>query len=142
MRRRALAFVLALLIAAACTGEDGEPSDDEPATRCSPGQDCRIQVVSGDARYALECLPVAEALVDIELPHEPGRRGLRAIVGVSSTQAVAVLWRDPGGCGEWALALADGLSEATAMSIRDEVTRGVKRFGVTASPVPDEPEQG
>lgn len=131
-----------LLLIAACTGDDGAPTAVDPPGRCSPGPDCRIQVVSEDDRYVMECVPVAEALVDVELPHEPGRRALRAITGVSSTQAVAVLWREPEGCGLWTLALAEGLSDETSTSIRDEVERGVQRFGVTASPVPDEPEEG
>jgi len=140
--RQVVAVSSLVLVAAACTGEEGEPSAVQPTGRCSPGPDCRIQVVSGDARYLLECMPVAEALVDVELPHEPGRRTLRAITGVSSTQAVAVLWREPDGCGLWTLALAQGLSDETSTSIRDEIGRGVQRFGVTASPVPDEPERG
>lgn len=136
------ALVLLALLTAACTGDTSAPSGGPATGRCSPGQDCRIQVVSGQTRYALECVPVAEALVDIELPHEPGRRALRAIAGISSTQAVAVLWREPEGCGQWALAIADDLMDDTAASVREEVARGVERFGVTASPVPDEPGEG
>lgn len=144
--RPALASVaiVAVLAVTACTGDgDAEPSVRGGSDRrCIPGPDCTLEATSEGVTYTLGCVAVPEALVDIELPREAGRRAIRAIAGVSSTQGVAVMWRDPTGCGEWVLALAEGLSADAAGSIRDEMARGVARFGVTASPAPKEPEAG
>jgi len=89
--------------------------------------------------FDVSCSPVAEALVDVELPHPSGAPKVRAITGLWDHQAVAVLANDAKGCGVWALGLAQGLSPETAAAIRGEVERGVQDFGVTASPVPREP---
>jgi hypothetical protein len=86
-------------------------------------------------RFEVECAPVAEALVDIELPHH-GQPKMRAITGLWDHQAVAVLRNDPKGCGIWTLALATGLSATTKTQIQAETAKGVAIFGVTASPVP------
>lgn len=94
--------------------------------------------MSDGTPYVVECRPVAEALVDVELPREEGARAIRAIAGVASVHGVAVLWKAPGGCGLWVLALADGITPEVAAAVRDEVARGVDRFGVTASPVPQD----
>ena len=134
----AIAAVLALT---ACTG-DGDPPPTARGGRdrpCVPGPDCSVEATSDGTTYLLGCVAVPEALVDIELPRGPGRRPIRAIAGVSSTQGVAVMWRDPTGCGEWILALAEGLDADAARSIRDEMARGAARFGVTTSPVPKGP---
>jgi hypothetical protein len=92
----------------------------------------------GRITFDLYCTPVAEALVDIELPHV-GEPKIRAVTGLWDHQAVAVLANNPKGCGVWALGLARGLSADAADQIRREVADGVKTFGVTASPVPREP---
>jgi hypothetical protein len=92
-------------------------------------------------RFEVGCAPVAEALVDIELPHS-GQPKLRAITGLWDHQAVAVLANDPKGCGVWTLALADGLSDEARGEIRSEAARGVEDFGVTASPVPHDEGSG
>jgi hypothetical protein len=89
--------------------------------------------------FEVRCTPVAEALVDIELPRPTGEPRLRAITGVWDRQGIAVLANDARGCGVWALGLAEGLSSEASAAIGDEVARGVERFGVTASPVPREP---
>lgn len=141
--RRGLAFGLLVLGAAACTGG----ATSEPATgasdreKCEPGPGCVVDVTSAGIDYLLECRPVAEALIDVDLPHD-GSRPVKAIAGVSSTQGVAAMWRDPEGCGLWVLALADGLAPGTADAIREEMDRGVERFGVTASPVPKDVGEG
>jgi hypothetical protein len=92
----------------------------------------------GSTTYDVSCTPVAETLVDIELPHT-GEPKIRAVTGLWDHQAVAVLANDPKACGLWALGLARGLSPEAGTEIRQEVADGVKRFGVTASPVPREP---
>jgi hypothetical protein len=86
-------------------------------------------------RFDVGCAPVAEALIDIELPHH-GQPKMRAITGLWDHQALAVLRNDPKGCGVWTLALATDLSGATSRQIQEETARGVEIFGVTASPVP------
>ena len=96
-------------------------------------------VVVEGITYDVSCSPVAEALVDVELPHPPVEPKIRAITGLWDQQAVAVLANDAEGCGVWALGLAEGLSSDAAAAIVDEVAGGVEHFGVTASPVPREP---
>lgn len=128
--------LLSLLAVPSCTGDDGTPTPT-PSPPCSPGDPaCQEFVVEVEGIvYRAECAPVPRALVDVMLTGAGGRP-VRAIAGISSSQAVAVLWRDPSGCGEFALALADGLSAPAATLIREEVARAVKRFGVTLSPTP------
>jgi len=92
--------------------------------------------------FDVSCIPVAEALVDIKLPHAPGDPMVRAITGIWDQQAVAVLADDEPGCGVWALAIARDVSEGTAGQIQQEVVDGVERFGVTASPVPRDESGG
>lgn len=137
--RLASAVIALGFLGAACTGD---PTSSSPDARsqgygCDPGPGCAIDAVSDGTTYRLECRPVPESLVDVDLPHDTGRP-IRAIAGVSSTQAVAVIWRDPSGCGQWVLALTEGLASEIAKAIRDEMARGIERFGVTASPVPKE----
>ena len=96
-------------------------------------------IVAEGITYDVSCSPVAEALVDVELPHPPGEPKIRAIAGLWDHQAVAVLANDGQGCGVWTLGLAEGLSPEVAAVIVAEVGRGVEHFGVTASPVPREP---
>jgi hypothetical protein len=86
----------------------------------------------------VSCTPVAEDLIDIELPHA-GEPKIRAVTGLWDHQAVAVLANDPKGCGVWALGLARGLSPEATTQIQQEVAEGIKHFGVTASPVPRAP---
>jgi hypothetical protein len=97
--------------------------------------------VAGEV-FDVACTPVAEALVDIKLPHAPGEPMVRAITGVWDRQAVAVLANDRSGCGVWALAIARDVSPPAADEIRREVADGVKNFGVTASPVPRDESAG
>ena len=138
MRVRLL-FVAAILAigAASCTADATTTTGADPTPSTSHALP---QTVSVRGRtYDVECLPVAEALVDIELPHPAGQPRLRAITGLWDRQAVAVLANDAQGCGVWVLGLAEGLSEEASAAIIDEVTQGVEHFGVTASPVPKEP---
>lgn len=143
----ALSIVLVAGLGACTSNGPDDVSPSGPATAsptCVPGEDgCTVKVTLRDVTYELRCEPVAEALVDIDLPRRPGQPKVKAITAVSWTQAVAVLWNDAPRCGLWALALADGLSEPTADLIRAEIARGVQAFGVTASPMPDEqPREG
>jgi hypothetical protein len=101
-----------------------------------------MEVETRGVHFEATCLPVAEALVDVDLPRGPGQPRIKAITGIAWSQGVAVLRNEAGGCGLWVLALADGLTPDTASSIRGEVSRGVERFGVTASPIPDDTGQG
>jgi hypothetical protein len=133
----AVAVVL-ISVAAACTGGTGGtlPTTGPDATPAVGGLPSTVKV--GHTTYDVSCTPVAEALIDIELPHA-GEPKIRAVTGLWDRQAVAVLADDPKGCGVWALGLARGLSSAATAEIRQEVADGVKNFGVTASPVPREP---
>ena len=134
-----LPFAVAILaiVTASCTADATTTTGAGPTPSTSHPLP---QTVSVRGRtYDVECLPVAEALVDIELPHPAGQPKLRAITGLWDRQAVAVLANDAQGCGVWVLGLAEGLSEEASAAITDEVARGVEHFGVTASPVPKEP---
>lgn len=124
-------------IAVACTGgTTGTATPPASAAPVTNGLPATVKV--GQVTYDVSCTPVAEALIDIELPHA-GEPKIRAVTGLWDRQAVAVLANDPKGCGVWALGLAQGLSAEATSEIRQEVTDGVKNFGVTASPVPREP---
>jgi hypothetical protein len=112
----------------ACTSSG---SDTTPA----PSRQQQVTLRFDGIQFEVGCAPVAEALVDIELPHA-GQPKMRAITGLWDHQAVAVLANDPKGCGVWTLALADGLSDEARSQIQAEASRGVEDFGVTASPVP------
>jgi hypothetical protein len=122
------------LLAVACTG--GEPTTSTPDATAARALPATVQV--GRTRFDVTCTPVAEALVDIELPHA-GQPKIRAVTGLWDRQAVGVLANDPKGCGVWTLGLAQGLSQEAADQIRQEVADGINTFGVTASPVPREP---
>jgi hypothetical protein len=102
---------------------------------CQPAG-CNLTVHVGTIAFDVSCDPVAEALTDIDLPHRAREPRIKAIAGVARVQGVAVYLNAPQGCGLWALGLAEGLSAETAAAIRDEVRRGVRRFGVTATPIP------
>jgi hypothetical protein len=117
----------AFLVACTPTTSTSPP----PASPAPPVASVTFAGTSFDVR----CAPVAEALVDIELPHH-GQPKLRAITGLWDHQAIAVFANDPRGCGLWALAVATGLSQATTSQIEAEAADGVRNFGVTASPVP------
>ena len=139
--RVCLLLVVAIfaIVTASCTADATTTTGADPTPSTSHALP---QTVSVRGRtYDVECLPVAEALVDIELPHPAGQPRLRAITGLWDRQTVAVLANDAQGCGVWALGLAAAgvLSEEAAAAITDEVARGVEHFGVTASPVPKEP---
>ena len=105
------------------------------STTTTPAAPTPITVRFDGIRFEVGCAPVAEALVDVELPHH-GQPKMRAITGLWDHQAVAVLRSDPKGCGVWTLALATGLSATTKTQIQAETTKGVQIFGVTESPVP------
>ena len=138
MRTRATVAAAALVIlASGCTGGSAatSPSATPDAT---PGDGLPATVTVGHITYDVSCTPVAEALVDIQLPNAGGPK-TRAVAGLWDHQAVAVLANNPKGCGVWALGLAQGLSAQATTEIRQEVADGVKNFGVTASPVPREP---
>ena len=135
--RRRLASLVLLAIAVGCTG-NGSPAVSTPAPSGSAGHTIPSKVSVGHITFDVSCTPVAEALIDIELPHA-GEPKIRAVTGLWDHQAVAVLANDPKGCGLWALGLARGLSPEATAQIQQEVADGVKNFGVTASPVPREP---
>ena len=123
-----LVFLLVLAVGAiSCT--------PTTSTTTPPPTSAPTTVRFAGIRFEVGCVPVAEALVDIELPHH-GQPKMRAITGLWDHQAVAVLRNDPKGCGIWTLALATGLSTTTRAQIQDETAKGVEIFGVTASPVP------
>jgi len=135
--RGAAAAVVLICLAVGCTGGSvgTSPSVSPDA---APGGGLPATVTVGNITYDVSCTPVAETLIDIELPHE-GEPKIRAVAGLWDHQAVAVLANNPKGCGVWALGLARGLSSEATTAIRQEVADGVKHFGVTASPVPREP---
>jgi hypothetical protein len=124
----------ACLALSACTSS-------EPDTTPSPSSQQQATVRFDGIRFEVGCTPVAEALVDIELPRA-GQPKLRSITGLWDHQAVAVIANDPKGCGVWTLGLAAGLSEEARSQIQVEVARGVEDFGVTASPVPHDEGSG
>jgi len=126
-----------LCLAAACTGGGGGTSPTASPDP-TPGDGLPATVSVGHITYDVSCTPVAETLIDIELPHAGGPK-IRAVAGLWDHQAVAVLANNPKGCGVWALGLAQGLSPEATAEIRSEVADGVKNFGVTASPVPRQP---
>jgi hypothetical protein len=134
---RTIPMVVALVcVAAACTGATTTTPTTTPDG--TPGKTLPATVTVGHATFDVFCTPVAEALIDIELPHAAEPK-IRAVTGLWDRQAIAVVANDPKGCGVWALGLARGLSEEAATEIRAEVAEGVTDFGVTASPVPREP---
>jgi hypothetical protein len=133
MRRTVAVAVIGL---AACTSA-ATTTSSAPASSAMPNH-----VSVNGQMFDVSCTPVAEALVDIKLPHTPGEPMVRAITGVWDRQAVAVLANDRQGCGVWALAIARDLTDATVEQIRGEVADGVERFGVTASPVPRDETAG
>jgi hypothetical protein len=135
--RAALAAVAFACVAVACTGGSNPASPTAPPG-AALGGGLPATVRLGPITYDVSCTPVAEALIDVELPHA-GEPKIRAITGLWDHQAVAVLANNPKQCGVWALGLARGLSEDATRQIRQEVADGVNNFGVTASPVPREP---
>jgi hypothetical protein len=139
---RRLVPLAALVLLISCPGSTPTTSVVSGAT-VSPGtckpEGCNLTVHVGNLTFRVLCDPVAEALTDIDLPHHAGEPRIKAIAGIARVQGVAVFLNEPDGshgCGLWSLALVDGLSDATANSIRAEVRRGVDRFGVTATPIP------
>jgi len=136
VRSRCIAAVIVVIAAGSCThGDTSVPTTPDTSSSSSIPSTVEAMGITFDVR----CTPVAEALVDVELPHTAGEPRLRAITGVWDHQGIAVLANDARGCGVWALGLAEGLSSEASAAIGDEVARGVERFGVTASPVPREP---
>ena len=136
MRSRCLAAVIAVIATGSCTHADTS-APTAPASGSSTLLPSTVEAMG--ITFEVRCTPVAEALVDIELPRPTGEPKLRAITGVWDHQGIAVLANDARGCGVWALGLAEGLSSEASAAIGEEVARGVERFGVTASPVPREP---
>jgi hypothetical protein len=124
-------------VTAACT--TGTTTSVAPASTAPRPAGLPGPIALNGTTFDVSCAPVAEALVDVELPHPVGAPKIRAITGLWDQQAIAVLASDAQGCGIWVLGLAEGLSPQASRQIRDEVARGVDHFGVTASPVPREP---
>jgi hypothetical protein len=136
VRSRFIVAVIVVIATGSCTqGDVSVPTT--PGTSSSSSIPSTVEAMG--ITFDVRCTPVAEALVDVELPHPTGEPRLRAITGVWDHQGIAVLANDARGCGVWALGLAEGLSQEASAAIGDEVARGVERFGVTASPVPREP---
>ena len=138
MKGRCIAAVFAVIAIGSCTRGNADTSTPTtPAATSSSSLPSTVQALG--ITFDVRCTPVAEALVDIELPRLAGEPKLRAITGVWDHQGIAVLANDARGCGVWALGLANDLSAEASAAIGDEVARGVEHFGVTASPVPREP---
>lgn len=137
VRLTASAAVLAVF-AAACTGGGTPITSPTSSGDATLPNGLPATVTVGHVTYDVSCTPVAETLVDIELPHA-GEPKIRAVTGLWDRQAVAVLANNPKGCGVWALGLATGLSQQATAEILQEVADGVKDFGVTASAVPRAP---
>jgi hypothetical protein len=135
--RRIVALVLVLAIGSCTRGGADATTPTVPASNLSGSLPSTVKAMG--ITFDVQCTPVAEALIDIELPRPAGEPKLRAITGVWDHQGIAVLANDARGCGVWALGLADDLSPEASAAIGEEVARGVERFGVTASPVPREP---
>ena len=136
MKARCIVAVFIVIAIGSCTRGDAHTTI--PTTPSSSGS-LPSTVEAMGITFDVRCTPVAEALVDIELPRPAGEPKLRAITGVWDHQGIAVLANDARGCGVWALGLANDLSPEASAAIGDEVARGVEHFGVTASPVPREP---
>jgi hypothetical protein len=135
---RVLVAVVVVIAIGSCTrGNADTTSPAAPASSSSSSLPSTVEALG--ITFDVRCTPVAEALVDIELPRPAGEPRLRAITGVWDHQGIAVLANDARGCGVWALGLANNLSPEASAAIGDEVARGVEHFGVTASPVPREP---
>lgn len=138
---RRLVPVMGLVLLTACPG--GSTTATAPpgsstsgsAGSCTPAG-CDLTVHVGNIAFDVACDPVAEALTDVDLPHHTGEPKIKAIAGIARLQGVAVFLNEPGGCGLWALGLAEGLSPEAAAAVRGEARRGVERFGVTATPIP------
>lgn len=97
---------------------------------------CAAEVTIDDGTTFIgECRPVAEDQLDVWL-ETSGPPQARAIAGIARVEAVAFNHPEVEGCGNWSLALAEGLSPARGASIQEEVDRGVALFGMTASPKP------
>ncbi len=137
MRARCIVAVIVVLSIGSCTRGDADTST--PTTPTSSSSSLPSTVEAMGITFDVRCTPVAEALVDVELPRPSGEPKLRAITGVWDHQGIAVLANDARGCGVWALGLANDLSPEASAAIGDEVARGVQHFGVTASPVPRAP---
>jgi hypothetical protein len=135
---RSAPFVVAILVIAGASCTRGTMTTTTPPPP-APSGSLPTTVAVGGVTYDISCSPVAEALVDVELPRPPGAPRVRAITGLWDHQAIAVLANDAQGCGVWALGLAEGLSPEATAAITGEVERGLQDFGVTASPVPREP---
>ena len=125
------------MLASACTA-----GSDQPLPPSSPGAPKAQTVTALGRSYVEECLPAAEALVDVRISPPASRPVVRAIAGLWDAQGVAVYANDPHGCGVWELALASGLSTQARQAIEAEVDDGVGNFGVVASPVPKDPNNG
>ena len=133
--------VVMVVLMIACTADGGGGATASVAPSAGLGA-VPSTVTSRGRTFDVLCSPVAEALVDVKLPHETGQPFVRAITGLWDQQAIAVLANDKHGCGVWALGVASDLSPETRDAIRTEVADGVARFGVTASPVPKDPDNG
>jgi hypothetical protein len=136
--RLAVSAAVLATVAAACTGGGTVITRSTSSGDATLPNGLPATVEIGHVTYDVSCTPVAETLIDIELPHA-GEPKIRAVTGLWDREAVAVLANNPKGCGVWALGLATGLSQEATAEIRQEVADGVKNFGVTASPVPREP---
>ena len=138
MKARRIVAVCVVIAIGSCTRGGADTSTPTtPASSSSSSLPSTVEAMG--ITFDVRCTPVAEALVDIELPRPAGEPKLRAITGVWDHQGIAVLANDASGCGVWALGLANDLSPEASAAIGDEVARGVEHFGVTASPVPREP---
>jgi hypothetical protein len=136
--------LLACLVAMGCASctVDASSSSPTPSPRHPSAPAHSVISVKGRT-YAEECQPVAEAVVDVPLSKPGAHPPVRAIAGLWFEQAVAVVTNEPeGACGLWTLAVAPNLSSVAHGAIEAEVREGVANFGITASPVPKDPNNG
>jgi len=88
VRGRGLVLALGCL-AASCT-QGGATTTPTRSPDQAPGRAMPATVTVERTTFDVSCTPVAEALIDIELPHA-GEPKIRAVAGLWDQQAVAVL---------------------------------------------------
>lgn len=124
----------------ACTATDAGLGFPASGHRDSQGAH-RVIRVSGRT-YERLCEPVPETLIDVQLSKPSSWPIVHAVAGLWSHQAVAVSAKARPECGLWTLAIDPGLTPATRAAIQAEMRRGVAAFGVTAAPIPKDPDNG
>ena len=133
MTRRLFPTLVAVVVAASCTGDAPAPPSPAPssvptAAGCPSfvlernDGECLDTFDLDDATYRVACVAVPELLLDVTVPVRWGGAAVRAIAAVPATHAVAVTGSGDG-CGAHALALRTGLPPELATAIVEEVER-------------------